>query len=136
MKFTQQPEISLEPLDQVSRSYLAAERDLLSGLAQSVSIGDSARSHIQQTAADLVRAVRRSAANEGGLDAFMQQYDLSSDEGVLLMCIAEALLRIPDSATADRLIADKLASAKWKEHLGASDSTCCQRIDVGAHADG
>ena len=53
---------------------------------------------------------------------FLQQYDLSSEEGVLLMCIAEALLRIPDGATADKLIADKITSAQWKDHLGESDS--------------
>ncbi len=122
MKFTQQPSISTEPLGNVSRRYLAAETTLVAELAEMADTGASARRKIQDTAADLVRAVRRHAANEGGLDAFMQQYDLSSQEGVLLMCIAEALLRIPDAATADRLIADKLTSASWKEHLGASDS--------------
>jgi RHH-type proline utilization regulon transcriptional repressor/proline dehydrogenase/delta 1-pyrroline-5-carboxylate dehydrogenase len=52
----------------------------------------------------------------------MRQYDLSSEEGVLLMCVAEALLRIPDSATADKLIRDKLGEADWKRHMGQSDS--------------
>ena len=85
--------------------------------------GDSAlagKSAIPQSG--LVAAVRRNKAKEGGLDAFLQQYDLSSEEGVLLMCIAEALLRIPDADTADRLIADKITSASWKDHLGESDS--------------
>ena len=57
-----------------------------------------------------------------GIEAFLQQYDLSSEEGVLLMCIAEALLRIPDADTADRLIADKITSANWQSHIGTSDS--------------
>ena len=61
-------------------------------------------------------------SKDGGIDAFLQQYDLSSEEGVLLMCIAEALLRIPDADTADKLIADKITSAQWKDHLGESDS--------------
>src|SRR3546814_4895888 len=52
----------------------------------------------------------------------MRQYDLSSEEGVLLMCVAEALLRIPDGDTADRLIRDKLGDADWDSHLGQSDS--------------
>ena len=52
----------------------------------------------------------------------MRQYGLSSEEGVLLMCVAEALLRIPDSGTADKLIRDKLGEADWKKHLGNSDS--------------
>ena len=84
--------------------------------------GESARSKILDTAAQLVRAVRKNTKNDGGIEAFLQQYDLSSDEGVLLMCIAEALLRIPDADTADRLIADKITSAKWQDHVGTSDS--------------
>ena len=71
------------------------------------------------TAAQLVRAVRKNTKNDGGIEAFLQQYDLSSDEGVLLMCIAEALLRIPDADTADRLIADKITAAKWQDHVGS-----------------
>ena len=123
MRFSEQRSASTDPLGSISQHYLAPERELVSELAETADTGPSARAKIQETAADLVRAVRRHAANEGGLDAFMQQYDLSSQEGVLLMCIAEALLRIPDAATADRLIADKLTSASWKEHLGASEST-------------
>ena len=52
----------------------------------------------------------------------MRQYDLGSEEGVLLMCVAEALLRIPDQDTADKLIRDKLGEADWKQHMGQSDS--------------
>ncbi len=122
MTFSQQSSISTDPLGGISRSYLAAERELVEALAESADTGGSARAKIQETAADLVRAVRRHAAKEGGIDAFLQQYDLSSQEGVMLMCVAEALLRIPDADTADRLIADKLTSASWKQHLGVSDS--------------
>jgi RHH-type proline utilization regulon transcriptional repressor/proline dehydrogenase/delta 1-pyrroline-5-carboxylate dehydrogenase len=52
----------------------------------------------------------------------MQEYDLSSEEGVVLMCLAEALLRIPDDDTAEALIADKLSAADWESHLGKSHS--------------
>ncbi len=52
----------------------------------------------------------------------MRQYDLSSEEGILLMCVAEALLRIPDKATTDKLIRDKLGDANWRKHLGHSES--------------
>src|SRR5690606_17762469 len=62
------------------------------------------------------------AREQGGLDAFIHEYDLSSREGVALMCLAEALLRIPDPETADRLIADKLFEADWEKHLGRSGS--------------
>ena len=61
------------------------------------------------------------AHKPSGIDAFMQAYDLGSDEGIAMMCLAEALLRIPDAHTADELIADKLAGPKWSEKLGRSD---------------
>ena len=69
----------------------------------------------------LVNAVRGHKA--AGLDAFLQAYDLGSDEGIALMCLAEALLRIPDAETADDLIADKLSGPDWAEKLGDSRST-------------
>jgi RHH-type transcriptional regulator, proline utilization regulon repressor / proline dehydrogenase / delta 1-pyrroline-5-carboxylate dehydrogenase len=84
--------------------------------------GDADRAAIQATAADLVHRVRARAADQGAIEAFMRQYDLGSEEGVLLMCVAEALLRIPDQGTADRLIRDKLGEADWKRHMGQSDS--------------
>ncbi|MBT8068479.1 MAG: bifunctional proline dehydrogenase/L-glutamate gamma-semialdehyde dehydrogenase PutA [Gammaproteobacteria bacterium] len=102
--------------------YLADEEKLVKELVEAADPGDAVREKIQKTAEQLVRAVRKNTAKDGGIEAFLQQYDLSSDEGVLLMCIAEALLRIPDADTADRLIADKITSAKWKDHIGESDS--------------
>jgi RHH-type proline utilization regulon transcriptional repressor/proline dehydrogenase/delta 1-pyrroline-5-carboxylate dehydrogenase len=83
---------------------------------------DADRAVIQATAADLVRRVRERAQDQGAIEAFMRQYDLGSEEGVLLMCVAEALLRIPDQATADKLIRDKLGEADWKRHMGQSES--------------
>lgn len=73
-------------------------------------------------AAALVRAVRASRRPQLPLDAFLAEYGLGSEEGVLLMCLAEGLLRIPDPATADRLIRDKLTPAHWDAHIGRSPS--------------
>ena len=84
--------------------------------------GAAERAAVHATATDLVRRVRARAADQGAIEAFMRQYDLGSEEGVLLMCVAEALLRIPDEDTADRLIRDKLGEADWKRHMGRSDS--------------
>ncbi len=84
--------------------------------------GEADRAAVQATAADLVRRVRARAQDQGAIEAFMRQYDLGSEEGVLLMCVAEALLRIPDPATADALIRDKLGEADWKKHVGQSES--------------
>ncbi|MFA7431887.1 MAG: bifunctional proline dehydrogenase/L-glutamate gamma-semialdehyde dehydrogenase PutA, partial [Rhodospirillaceae bacterium] len=77
---------------------------------------------IQASARVLVQGVRDSGARAGSIDAFMHEYGLSSQEGVVLMCLAEALLRIPDDVTADRLIADKIGGADWERHLGQSES--------------
>src|SRR5437868_3339437 len=73
------------------------------------------------TARALVKGVR--AHKPSGVDAFLHAYDLGSDEGIAMMCLAEALLRIPDAHTADELIADKLSGPAWAEKLGQSDSS-------------
>ncbi|MBP6707604.1 MAG: bifunctional proline dehydrogenase/L-glutamate gamma-semialdehyde dehydrogenase PutA [Candidatus Accumulibacter sp.] len=78
---------------------------------------------IHEHATPLVQTVRDSRLKTGGIDAFLATYDLSSREGVVLMCLAEALLRIPDSATVDRLIRDKIGNTEWERRLGASHST-------------
>ncbi len=77
---------------------------------------------IAERARGLVEKVRRERVGQGGLDAFLHEYELSSREGVVLMCLAEALLRIPDAETANLLIKDKLADADWERHLGGSES--------------
>jgi RHH-type proline utilization regulon transcriptional repressor/proline dehydrogenase/delta 1-pyrroline-5-carboxylate dehydrogenase len=77
---------------------------------------------VEARARSLVAAVRQARRDEGGIDAFLHEYKLSSAEGVVLLCLAEALLRIPDADTADRLIRDKIGSADWQAHVGRSDS--------------
>ncbi|RNJ62541.1 MAG: bifunctional proline dehydrogenase/L-glutamate gamma-semialdehyde dehydrogenase PutA [Porphyrobacter sp. IPPAS B-1204] len=72
-------------------------------------------------AVDLIEGARGKKAS--GIDAFLQQYGLDTEEGIALMCLAEALLRVPDAATADALIRDKIGSIEWGEHLGESSST-------------
>jgi len=122
MSFVDQPAAREGRIPYINDRFLADEAKLVNDLANAADPGDAAREKIQATAAQLVTAVRKNSDKDSGIEAFLQQYDLSSAEGVLLMCIAEALLRIPDADTADRLIADKITSAKWKDHLGASDS--------------
>ncbi|HEY7788625.1 MAG TPA: bifunctional proline dehydrogenase/L-glutamate gamma-semialdehyde dehydrogenase PutA [Casimicrobiaceae bacterium] len=102
-------------------AYLADERTTLLALASQVTQDDDATRAIGAQARAWVESVRDEPSH-GGIESFLQQYDLSTPEGVLLMCIAEALLRIPDAATADALIRDKLARGDWERHLGASDS--------------
>ncbi|WP_050470172.1 trifunctional transcriptional regulator/proline dehydrogenase/L-glutamate gamma-semialdehyde dehydrogenase [Herbaspirillum chlorophenolicum] len=76
----------------------------------------------QQLAKKLVQQVREKRTRSSGVDALMHEFSLSSEEGVALMCLAEALLRIPDRQTADRLIADKISKGDWRKHLGESPS--------------
>ncbi|MEM9171873.1 MAG: bifunctional proline dehydrogenase/L-glutamate gamma-semialdehyde dehydrogenase PutA [Pseudomonadota bacterium] len=110
------------PLTGCEPAYLADEATTVQTLVGIAQPTDALASQVHSTASDLVRHVRSLTEQQSGLDAFLQQYDLSSQEGIMLMCIAEALLRIPDSDTADRLIADKLSMADWSSHMGSSDS--------------
>lgn len=77
---------------------------------------------ILELARDLVLACREDHQGKGTLDAFLQEFGLSNKEGVALMCLAEALLRVPDEATAEKLITEKIQSGDWASHLGHSDS--------------
>jgi RHH-type proline utilization regulon transcriptional repressor/proline dehydrogenase/delta 1-pyrroline-5-carboxylate dehydrogenase len=97
------------------------EVEVVDRLLKTIRITSEMRTRIDAAARRLVEGVRKRRAS-GGLDAFLQEFDLSSREGVVLMCLAEALLRIPDAATADRLIRDKLEEGDWTSHLGKSSS--------------
>ena len=81
-----------------------------------------ARHRAVALARSLVEGARARRAERPFLDAFLQEFGLSNQEGIALMCIAEALLRIPDDATADRLIAEQLAGGDWSAHAGRSES--------------
>ena len=80
------------------------------------------RARALDRARGLVRDARNRRSDRSRLDAFLEEYGLSNEEGVALMCLAEALLRIPDDETIDELIADKIPPGKWSEHLGGSDA--------------
>lgn len=108
--------------DAISKAYRCDEASHLKTLIESTPFSDIQVRHIQQYATRLVNNVRQSRLSQGGLDAFMAQYDLSSFEGITLMCLAEALMRIPDNSTADKLIKDKISRGNWSAHLKQSDS--------------
>ena len=108
----------------VTDNYIVDEEQYLSELIKLVPSSDEAIERVTRRAHELVNKVRQ-FEKKGlmvGIDAFLQQYSLETQEGIILMCLAEALLRIPDAATADALIEDKLSGAKWDEHLSKSDS--------------
>jgi RHH-type proline utilization regulon transcriptional repressor/proline dehydrogenase/delta 1-pyrroline-5-carboxylate dehydrogenase len=99
------------------------EETLVEELIAKARFTASEQQGIRQRATPLVQTVRDQRLKSGGIDAFLTTYDLSSREGVVLMCLAEALLRIPDADTVDRLIRDKIGSTEWQKRLGASHST-------------
>ncbi|HWB45774.1 MAG TPA: bifunctional proline dehydrogenase/L-glutamate gamma-semialdehyde dehydrogenase PutA [Hyphomicrobiaceae bacterium] len=113
------PELSRE---EIAAFHLMDEARVTGGLAERAIYTAEERRRIADLAARLVRGARTGREQFGGIDAFMHEYELSSEEGVIIMCLAEALLRIPDKDTADALIADKISGGRWEKHLGASDS--------------
>src|SRR5580700_3769423 len=94
----------------------------VTGLLHALELTGGARHRAVATAMTLVEGARARRDERPFLDAFLQEFGLSNQEGIALMCIAEALLRIPDDVTADRLIAEKLSSGDWSAHSGRSES--------------
>ncbi len=92
-------------------------------LLQNVPVDTASRDRVVNTASAIVTASRVMSEERGTLDAFMQEFGLSNQEGVALMCLAEALLRIPDGETQDLLIAEKMRSGDWASHRGQSESS-------------
>lgn len=112
----------IELQQQITQHYLADENSFMAELIKVVNHPPEAIEQLKQKTAELVKDVRQQDDAVDSIDLLLQQYSLDTHEGVLLMCLAEALLRVPDNATADALIRDKLSVADWKQHLGKSDS--------------
>ncbi|NUR14292.1 MAG: bifunctional proline dehydrogenase/L-glutamate gamma-semialdehyde dehydrogenase PutA, partial [Bradyrhizobium sp.] len=105
---------------ELRRAYRPDEEQVVAERLEQARLVSSELADATAIARALVKGIR--AHKPSGVDAFLQAYDLGSDEGIAMMCLAEALLRIPDAHTADELIADKLSGADWSEKLGQSDS--------------
>ena len=106
----------------ITRAFLADETQVLELLLQLARVAPEQLQRIEHRARALVTNVRAHHRDTDAAQAFLREYDLSSQEGVVLMCLAEALLRIPDAQTADEFIQDKLSSGAWETHLGHSPS--------------
>ena len=115
--------MNFPPLRQaISDAYLADENTVASERIAQAKFSPAQEAATKALAVELVTRMRGEGARRGGVDAFMQEYALSSEEGIALMCLAEALLRVPDAETADRLIRDKIGSADWSKHKAKSES--------------
>jgi RHH-type transcriptional regulator, proline utilization regulon repressor / proline dehydrogenase / delta 1-pyrroline-5-carboxylate dehydrogenase len=106
----------------LSAALLADEGRLVAALVEQARFSAEQQSEIARLAEKLVTAARGGRRDQGGVDSFLHEYGLSSREGVLLLCLAEALLRVPDADTADRLIAGTIGGGDWGRHLGQSRS--------------
>jgi RHH-type proline utilization regulon transcriptional repressor/proline dehydrogenase/delta 1-pyrroline-5-carboxylate dehydrogenase len=114
---------SLESLRaQIRDAALRDESACVQSLLQSLPLTPEARDKAKACAAKLVETARAHAHERPVLDSFLQEFSLSNEEGVALMCLAEGLLRIPDDETADEFIADRLATGNWSAHSGTADS--------------
>jgi RHH-type proline utilization regulon transcriptional repressor/proline dehydrogenase/delta 1-pyrroline-5-carboxylate dehydrogenase len=102
--------------------YRINEAQAVEHILPEAEVSMSARSLAWERARTLVLRIRKEQEGHGGVDALLNEYSLSSEEGVVLMCLAEALLRVPDKGTQDELIRDKLSKGQWSSHLGNSDS--------------
>ncbi len=100
----------------------ADQSTVLQALSDQAALSEADRRAICDAAAQLVRDIR-SSTSPGMMEVFLAEYGLSTDEGVALMCLAEALLRVPDADTIDALIEDKIAPSDWGKHLGQSSSS-------------
>ncbi|MBD3676830.1 MAG: bifunctional proline dehydrogenase/L-glutamate gamma-semialdehyde dehydrogenase PutA [Rhodobacteraceae bacterium] len=106
----------------IRQQHLAPEHSVLDGLRAAHAPAPDVRASAQRHAEDLVSRIR-SAGKPGLMEIFMAEYGLSTSEGIALMCLAEALLRVPDADTIDALIEDKIAPSEWEKHLGHSSSS-------------
>jgi RHH-type proline utilization regulon transcriptional repressor/proline dehydrogenase/delta 1-pyrroline-5-carboxylate dehydrogenase len=110
------------PWSIIETGSLADEAPLVARLIAEANLSPADRTRITAAGADLVRRIRGSV-KPGLMEVFLAEYGLSTEEGIALMCLAEALLRVPDAETMDALIEDKIAPSDWGRHLGRSASS-------------
>ncbi len=109
----------------------ADEEALASTLDARINLNSDQKRQIDQRAVEIVREARQQAARKGLMETFLEEFGLSNNEGLALMCLAESLLRVPDGATADKLIAEKIKSGEWASHKGQSDSWLVNASTLG-----
>lgn len=108
--------------DQIASDKHRDEDQFVRELLGDIYLNNSQRRQLVEQAREIVAVCRDDTKSQTLLDSFLQEFGLSNKEGVALMCLAEALLRVPDKVTADRLIAEKISSGDWTSHSGHSQS--------------
>lgn len=112
-----------EFFSEIGQVYLKEESDCISSLKAIIEPTSSVADAIHQKAYQLVETIRNQPDIESSLDALLREYNLTSKEGLVLMCLAEAFLRIPDKKSADALIRDKIVGVDWDDHKGKSNKS-------------
>ncbi|MBU2870181.1 bifunctional proline dehydrogenase/L-glutamate gamma-semialdehyde dehydrogenase PutA [Colwellia sp. E2M01] len=111
------------PIRQKIREFYRIDENIaVDHILPAAEVNVSARSRAWERARKIVLKIRKDQEGTGAIDLLLNEYSLSTEEGVVLMCLAEALLRVPDKQTQDELIRDKISQGQWSAHLGASDS--------------
>ncbi|MBW8298151.1 MAG: hypothetical protein K0M60_00955, partial [Hydrogenophaga sp.] len=105
-----------------SAPFAGDDDQMMRGFAARLTLGAQQNAAIDQRATRFIEAIRDKSGSIGGVEDFLREYGLSTREGLALMVLAEALLRVPDALTQDRLIEDKLKEGGWSEHEAHGDS--------------
>jgi RHH-type transcriptional regulator, proline utilization regulon repressor / proline dehydrogenase / delta 1-pyrroline-5-carboxylate dehydrogenase len=123
---------SLVPIRHTIRQHIyMPEEQALANLLNLNPLTETSRQQVEKTALDFVEQCRNNPDKQGLFDAFLREYSLSSQEGVVLMTLAESLLRVPDSYTIDKLIKEKIHLGEWGKHLGNSDELLVNAASAG-----
>lgn len=117
--------------EKISAAYLEDEAVVLEGLIEFLDLSESDIATVEKEAQDLINTIRKAPDVEDSLDALLRQYSLNTKEGIVLMSLAEALLRVPDKETADALIRDKIAGVDWRSHKGKSNKSLVNLATLG-----
>ena len=102
--------------------YAADDGDLVRRFVAETRLASEAQERVDRRATRFIEAIRKHSGVIGGLEDFLREYSLSTREGLALMVLAEALLRVPDAATQDRLIEDKLRGGDWSDHAANAET--------------
>ncbi len=106
----------------IDNAYRMNENECVEFLLEKAALPEATVTKIQDRARGLIAHLREAQKNSKSIETFLHEYELSSEEGIALMCLAEALLRVPDKKTIDELIRDKLTQADWKSHINQNHS--------------
>jgi RHH-type transcriptional regulator, proline utilization regulon repressor / proline dehydrogenase / delta 1-pyrroline-5-carboxylate dehydrogenase len=117
-----EPASRLSPIEPFVAPYAPDDNMLVPKLLNEVTFSPEANRRIDERAGGYIAAIRKEASGIGGVEDFLREYGLSTREGLALMVLAEALLRVPDAATQDKLIEDKLKQGRWSEHEASGDT--------------